>query len=1168
MGKQRRHRYHRAAPVHKNPNGHWCHCPFGDPRKEKYVSRHMKEFVGSWENTASFTVEAAKYDWLLGRPDVQENPEHKSFVHKLQVMHPEHDPLFPWLLREYKKGRINDSFAGQQATGIDESGNLQPHDAGAYLRFKDHEGRERPLGEDHLEQISDWMKYMKQAKKGVDIMKHEIGDATHQAEKNDEGGETVHNFTEDDDGNRYGHYDDWTIKRLRNKRDMVKEGERMDHCIGGGGRGGYIEKNDEGKAAYYSLRTANNEPVATLEMTPKAEHYYMCPGCSKPAFGTGDVHHHEPGPNGEPGQGAEYLNIKCEHCGTNLAKQTGPYYEKHQEPYENVKQFPVKINNKKPTADHMEAAQLFGHSDKKLDDDHESLVNAWLSKHGHSWVDSDGDEDYEEEEEEYEPWWDSSYDIDGATTMDDFLNWHVSGEYHDYGPEEYDRAVRDAEENGLEAPELNLGEPDIYDIFQDMVSDMAPGTQGQHASQVDPHKIADMFEQMENHGHGDEFRDLAHTWLNDEYNAYLDPYGTAEGPGNFQHHERGIIGPPTPEGKLPQADLTSPGVHYPGKYFPADELFAKNIQYHLDRWRDPQDGIPQSAYNLRYNYPTINPGEKQETPNIPMKEHVPYPEQTGVDIQDPSARSTPEGGNQALRNRPVHLPYGRDAEFGAPTGYGGGDNIAMNDIPGGGGRPSQPDSGSYNQQRPVDALRPHLPGTPEEAFGQEDVNIHQRPLPGIPDAFDPMRMEQFPQMQQQGQLMPQHWYRNMRGGLQLAQLPPELYPPGTLMYERQNPEAPYPYSRTPVYSPEAPAESDPRGTEPMWQKAPVDQESLVNTQTDVGSSAWGDLATNRPIAPWVAKTAGPWTEYEDALKDAPEPHTGVPQLNGRVVETNVSHYQELPMFEWRRPVVYHRGEDKLYVGQPSMDHNDMMKHMGKESPWDKGMPRRGMLPGYIDLTAHLKEGGLHFFQSAQGIPNEDQLHDWVEGRFGVRRPEDTQELTNADWITSHTAAWPDEEEDQFEKEQRMYQERGPLQWEGPNSEMPGKAFLDMDGRLHTWNDDPGSSTWQHSYQAAMRGVNYNPNTCIYMNGDGSVRDEYGLARTYPIDTDLLYDKLKQHHPGTTWPAIDSDQKGAFDDDDLWGDLISSSYHPRQDDEWVAGDEADFSVVVPEARWAS
>lgn len=1376
MGKQRHHRHPRAAPVHFNPQGHKCHCPFGDPRKEKFVSRHDREAVGSVRS--SIWVEAAKADWLRDRPDVKEEPLYQQFLDKIEAHYPEHDPLYPWLLREYKKGRIRDQ---------------EPSNLHVGLGYTHDDGRYRPeLSSDHLDQVSEWMKYMKQAKKGVDIMKHEIGPALKEAEKNDEGGETVHDFTGDEDANPHGYYDGWTMKRLRNARDMVKEGDRMSHCIGGGGRGGYIEKNNEGKGAYYSLRTDNNEPVATLEMTPKAEHYFMCPTCKKPAFGVRDY--------SNPDEDGHY-SLNCEHC-QEIARELGDpsretrlgaesrrdyNYESGQydytppKPAEGVKMFPTKINHKKPTNDHMDAAQLFGESDKKLDQDHEELVNHWLSKHGHPYYHSDGDEDYEDEEEEhYEPWWDDEYHVPGAETMDQFMNHHVNGEYYEDAPEEYHRAMADANEHshidGVQEPELYLGSPDVPSIFRDMADTMS-GYQKEHhgpsaVHHVDPHQIADMFKHMSSEGYGDEWHNTAQEWLDDEYNPYLDPYGAQGGSGDMTKGRGDITGPPdNPEergergfAQQTPGDIASPELHYPNP-FPGDELFAKNLQYHLDQARDPQTGEVVDEYQRNNRYPQVSPSHGT-LPNIPQKEHVPIADQTGVDIQRPEDRAIGETQPEWARNRyrrptPIHLPYGRDVPFddpmSGPLNQERFEGITWN-------RDNGPSSEAYNQQRPLDAFRPERPNGPEQAFGEEDTRFHQRPLPGT-QGYDPMALEEYPSGEQQGQLMPAYWYRK-GSRLQHAELPPELYPPGTLMSSSYRPDMMGDnYGTVYKYAPGEPGrvlQKPPQEpTHPMWH--PYRDDSSIWTQAPID-----ETMHERPKGDWVAKTASPWSEFMQ--QNGVEPHPGIPHLGGKVVESNLSDYFELPGHEWRRPVVYHQGEDRLYVGQPGMEHTDFMHHMGKSSPWQGGMPRQGMVPGYIDLTKKLGEGGLHFFQSSQ-VPQEDRFHDWVEDRFSVRRPESVNELTDEDWVSASVEPrtyeqiyGPPPNPEQYDSKNYMaskreydsyHAEKNPLQWTpgakgkafldqennlhtwnddslsrfwthnsqaemrgvypkyyttvylgrdgevkddygrtrgsedsnelyrqlkqyhpgvywpakdapeetqqpyedefweskvavapppslcsncaapqargaetcwkcgtpqtplppgaapmelkipGPKkTEMPwygrvplegeigyerykdtrqewqdyqnsprtdlwsghgpGKAFLDQDGKLHTWDEDVTSPFWTHGDQANMRGVRPEYDTTIYMDEDGAVDDRYGQARNAPGPTKRLYDKLKIHHPGTTWPAIDDpDQDQEEFEDDLWHD---ASYHPRQNDEWVAGDEPDFSVVVPEPRW--
>lgn len=226
---------------HRNPNGHWCNCPWGqrelnDPIDdlwdvEKYGSKKV-----------AWIKESAKLDWLRSRPDMAES-HHQKFLDHLESNFPEHDNLFPWLARERKKSRLHEKHYGNPEDAIPD-----------LLMFTNKDGRIATLGKDHLEVLQDWMKYKKQAKQGVDIMQHHIGDAIDQSDKWDGMGETLHESE---------HYPGWTVKLLRNRRDLRKEGERMNHCLGGMN---YHEDQARGEGAFYSVRDPQNDPHASLEL--------------------------------------------------------------------------------------------------------------------------------------------------------------------------------------------------------------------------------------------------------------------------------------------------------------------------------------------------------------------------------------------------------------------------------------------------------------------------------------------------------------------------------------------------------------------------------------------------------------------------------------------------------------------------------------------------------------------------------------------------------------------------------------------------------------------------------------------------------------------------------------------------------------------------------------
>src|SRR5436190_10749072 len=86
---------------HRNPNGHWCRCPWGPNNADPYTGPQDAEIVGS---VTSMWHEAAKLEWLRGREDKKEG--YQKFLDYLEQHVPEHDPLFPWMVREWSKDRL------------------------------------------------------------------------------------------------------------------------------------------------------------------------------------------------------------------------------------------------------------------------------------------------------------------------------------------------------------------------------------------------------------------------------------------------------------------------------------------------------------------------------------------------------------------------------------------------------------------------------------------------------------------------------------------------------------------------------------------------------------------------------------------------------------------------------------------------------------------------------------------------------------------------------------------------------------------------------------------------------------------------------------------------------------------------------------------------------
>jgi len=292
---------------HRHPHGHWCNCPWGSRQLNDPID-DLWDIEKYGSEKFSWVKNSAKLDWLRDRPDMQ-GEENQAFLDTLGMTYSEHDPLFPWLARERKKGRVGAGGVHNPylyGYGTDEE---EPP-----LTFIDHEGNRVPLDNEHLNTIKDWMAYKKKAKSGVDIMQHHIGDAIHESDKWDGLGEVLHEATE---------YPGWTVKLLRDRRDLRREGERMNHCVGGYS---YHKAQARGESAFYSVRDRYNRPHATLEMN--ADHEESDPRHPHYAdWSQGDYYGKDDGP--VPWEAQQIIN---EYFGAHGHSHMEPSEEEEEEP--------------------------------------------------------------------------------------------------------------------------------------------------------------------------------------------------------------------------------------------------------------------------------------------------------------------------------------------------------------------------------------------------------------------------------------------------------------------------------------------------------------------------------------------------------------------------------------------------------------------------------------------------------------------------------------------------------------------------------------------------------------------------------------------------------------------------------------------------------------------
>jgi hypothetical protein len=187
------------------------------------------------------------HDFLMNpksRPDLQ-TPEAQALLQKLENhFHNEKtDALLPWLVREWKKGRLQNHGLHPQA-----------------LSYGEHQWDLRP---EQLNHWADWYKSNHPTARG-DIMQKKIDDVRqHVNEWSDEMKAKAHEEALQSAEVTHRYPDNWTLQRLNNAEQCAAEGDAMGHCVGG-----YGPDVEHGNTMIYSLRDHKNAPHATMEITP------------------------------------------------------------------------------------------------------------------------------------------------------------------------------------------------------------------------------------------------------------------------------------------------------------------------------------------------------------------------------------------------------------------------------------------------------------------------------------------------------------------------------------------------------------------------------------------------------------------------------------------------------------------------------------------------------------------------------------------------------------------------------------------------------------------------------------------------------------------------------------------------------------------------------------
>lgn len=762
---------------HRNPNGHWCNCPWGQRQLNDPID-DLWEVEKYGSKKVAWLKESAKLDWLRGRPDMQE-PHHQRFLDYLEKSHPDHDNLFPWLARERKKGRLHFKDENDDESRIARGYAIEPT-----INFTNHHGYHTPLDDDHLETLQDWMKYKKQAKQGVDIMQQHIGDAIDQSDKWDGMGETLHESE---------HYPGWTVKLLRNRRDLRKEGERMNHCLGGMN---YHEDQARGDGAFYSVRDGQNDPHASLEL--------------RRAYGAEDA------------------------------------------------------DPRNPQGNHYHQGDYYGHGDGPVPYEAQEVMNEFMGPKGHYLEPSE----HEEEEEEFEPWWDSEYSIGGPESEEDWLA-HSREEYEEANlPEEYERAHRDAYDNDMEGPDLYVGDPNIEDIWNDF--------EWNHTRNgTDPHRVQEMFKTMDDGGYGDEWREYANNWLQENYKEYLDPYGTDPEWNPTQRDQfSDPHAPPQGPGRMQAPAI--PGSYYPGRANPHDEYFARNLDYHLNANVDPETGEGMAPYQTERMYPQENAGfDPQYKDN-----RVPRPDAGGRGYREPNPFGPDGRAQQEIEGLPDPDPWGRRTRPIPPprTGLPPEEEWQNSDL-----------YKNRQEGEKRDALPHPYRGEPETWEEGGTTNWHQLPIQGLQEnAPQPGHVNQYMRGEPQGRIFPKNWYvdrYSRRSGE--TDLPPHLFPPDRYVWHdlQPHPQQLPMWSANPAHIPAGPKWDDSIkqfdfDNQNINPTLPPEGQSWNMTQGEISPSNYvNELARNpqtsiapggnHPTVPWQA-SYHPRDDDEWVDEDEPE----------------------------------------------------------------------------------------------------------------------------------------------------------------------------------------------------------------------------------------------------------------------------------------------------------
>lgn len=234
----------RKEYTHLNAKGEPCNCHFYDPEYKE----------SKWKQ-----VTASKLDKIIkDDPKVLRTEEGQKVLEWMKGLPEQVDDLLPWIVREYKKKRLEPYFTDFITEGDGELVAMGPPE-----QFD----VDNPvaLTTETLGHWADWFRSKSPTRRGVDIMQltteeminkinewdEELAANMDQAVADEGAGEVVYRYP-----------DGWTIRSVQ-PEECGDEGEQMGHCVGS-----YAERVRRGDMKILSLRDPNNNPHVTMEVLP------------------------------------------------------------------------------------------------------------------------------------------------------------------------------------------------------------------------------------------------------------------------------------------------------------------------------------------------------------------------------------------------------------------------------------------------------------------------------------------------------------------------------------------------------------------------------------------------------------------------------------------------------------------------------------------------------------------------------------------------------------------------------------------------------------------------------------------------------------------------------------------------------------------------------------